>query len=188
MSSSEAASNVVSFPLALSVTNQSLHCSLHKVSNPCALAQKLKDSSKSSVHGLALMDARRLVSINQLICAANQAAHRASPTRDALFLSAVSSHMGHVMRDTAFLGENAQEEEEAMVLVFQIASGDDAEYLKLLEQNGLFDSIQPDMDDYFAKQRETSKAQFQQWYKLTDQEMVFSLESSVLTKVATKMV
>ena len=223
---------VVSFPLALSRTGQSLYCSLHKCSNPFALSKRLKggvekhnagatpppqnnsskaeqvvgeDNHELEVHRddstLALLNARRIVGISQLCAAANLACQRpTSPTWDAVFLAAASTHLGHVLRDYAFVpseeNDHAEkmkdddivmEEKEYMVIVFMISSSGLEWYQSLLEKHGLSDSIL-DLEDYLRRQRETSAQEFQSWYKLTAQELASSsLEACVLTKIATKM-
>ena len=181
--------NSVSFPLALSRSGQYLYCSLHKVKNPSQLSKRLKNDDN-----LALINANRLVGISQLCCAANMACNRNRPTWDTVFLSAASSHLGHVLRDYAFLGEedsrqdDEKAEEEAMVVVFMVSSDSQASYEKWLENYGLGEPM-PNMEDYLLTQQENSKADFQTWYKLTDQELSSSsLEACLLTKIATKMV
>lgn len=239
--------HIVSFPLALSRTGQSLYCSLHKCTNPYALSKRFQTGMAKSQQGqggdggattstttvtgvnsdigrshtgadgtipsdtttpptatptLALLNARRIVGISQLCCAANLACQRpTSPTWDTVFLVAASTHLGHVLRDYAFVrdddndddaamvinGSNANGEEEYMVIVFIISNRGLEYYQSLLEQNGLSDTMM-DLEEYLQKQRETLAHEFQSWYKLTTQELASStLEACVLTKIATKM-
>ncbi|KAI2490485.1 hypothetical protein MHU86_24082 [Fragilaria crotonensis] len=226
---------VVSFPLALSRTDQSLYCSLHKCSNPYALSKRFqtgrgdattssttatgvnsndgsskdgadgtlsKDDSSTATPTLALLNARRIVGISQLCCAANLACQRpTSPTWDTVFLVAASTHLGHVLRDYAFVrnddndddaamvinDSNANDEEEYIVIVFTISNCGLEYYQSLLEQHGLSDTMM-DLEELLQKQRETLAHEFQSWYKLTTQELASStLEACVLTKIATKM-
>ena len=199
--------HIVSFPLALSRSGQSLHCSLHKCANPFALSKRLQTGSDTtpttidSTQQLALLNARRIVGLSQLCCAANLACHRPNtPTWDTVFLAAASTHLGHVLRDYAFVRTNdddgnndndddgiATQGNESMVIVFMISSHGVELYQSLLEQHGLSDSML-DLEDYLQRQRETLAQEFQSWYKLTALELASSsLEACVLTKITTKM-
>ena len=151
---------------------------------------------------LALLNARRIVGMSQLCSAANLACQRpTSPTWDTVFLVAASTHLGHVLRDYAFVRNNndddndddddatmVDEEKEYMVIVFMISNLGLELYQSLLEEHGLSGDTTMDLEDYLQRQRETSAHEFQSWYKLTTQELASSsLEACVLTKIATKM-
>lgn len=207
---------ITSFPLVLSHSGQFIHCSLHRVKNPSNLSMRLKrdchsdgQSSASSsnitiplpnITHLALIDARRVVSFSQLCYAANLACNRKhTATWDTVFLSAASTHLGHVLKDYAFWTENEEDpdpdtaveddnnESFFMVIVFTVSSDSSASYEKCLARYNL--SIDPcDLEDYLRTQREGAIHEFQSWYKLTTQELAVStLEDCVLTKIATKM-
>jgi hypothetical protein len=201
---------ITSFPLALSRSGQYLHCSLHRVQNPSQLSMRLKrdcdsdtatsnhNSPTSSMH-LALIDARRVVSFSQLCYAANLACNRnRTATWDTVFLSAASTHLGHVLKDYAFWRETETDEdlhrdcakdndEFFVVIVFTVSNETPESYEKCLEQYNLtIDAC--DLQDYLRTQREGANHDFPSWYKLTTQELASStLEDCVLTKISTKM-
>jgi hypothetical protein len=193
--------DVASFRLALSSKPSIyLYCSLHKLPNSSLpeLGAKLKEGNN-----LALVDAKRLVSLNQLHNAANQSVHRRNPTWDTVFLLSGSSHLGHVLKDYAFIQEGTSAKDAsvpatddtstAMVVIFLVSPDDTSQsYHAWLSHYNLTDSIQPDICGYFNDDRLAQKEvrkELKSWYKLTDQEVeCMSLESCVLSKVATKMV
>jgi hypothetical protein len=135
------------------------------------------------------MDASRIVSPRQLVCAANRASCLPQPTVwDVVYLAAASTNVGSVLRDYAYLGDDDSTEEETTVLVLHISSEKMQAYQALLKEWNLFDSVQHNMMEYFEKQQDSNRDKFQSLYKLTKQELqVSSLESCILTKIATKM-
>jgi hypothetical protein len=192
--------DVASFRLVLKASRY-LHCSLHKLpsSNLSELAAKLKEDNQ-----VAIVNAKRLVSLNQLLNAANQSVHRRNPTWDTVFGLAGSSHLGHVLKDYAFIQESTNAKDLAavpaateadgssMVVIFQINADHASEtYRAHLSHYNLTDSVLPDICGYFNEERLTRKdvrQELKSWYKLTDQEIEgMSFESCVLTKIATKM-
>lgn len=186
--------DIVSFRIALKGTLY-LYCSLHKVEKPSQLAVTLKEDNY-----LALINARRLINLNQVYNAANQSALRRNPTWDTVFNVAASSHLGHVLKDYAFLSHDSSNgttaavegEQPAMVVVFQLVPDNAADtYRGWLKHYGLVDSMMPDICEYFDDRLANKAVQkeLKLWYKLTDQEIeIFSLESCILTKIATKMI
>lgn len=113
-------------------------------------------------------------------------------TWDTVFLSAASTHLGHVLNDYAFWRENEEDagddhDESFMVIVFSVSTDTPASYETCLEQYHLTTDAQ-DLEDFLRDQREVAKQEFQSWYKLTTQDLASStLEDCVLNKIATKM-
>mmetsp|Transcript_9941 Transcript_9941/g.14633 ORF Transcript_9941/g.14633 Transcript_9941/m.14633 type:complete len:178 (-) Transcript_9941:116-649(-) len=172
--------HVVTIPLATS--SSYLHASLHKVEKPSIIARTLKDDGR-----LALMNAKRIFSVNQLICAANMVPF--CKTWNVVYLAAPSSHMPHVLREYAYLNDEDDGEsdviEEAMVIIFHISDSPDS-MGHILKERDLLKSIQPDLVEYLKQQGKECRSEFRSWYKLTDSE-AGSMENSILTKIATKM-
>ena len=137
---------------------------------------------------LAIIDAARIVSLSQLVVAANTAVarnkHSNSLAWDTVMAAAASTHAGHVMRDYAF-GEDSEPQEHATVLALAVG-GTLNDYKKDLARVGLEDP-QP-IGLYFAKQRTPEQiADFYRWYKITHEEVaISSLEQAVLTRISTK--
>lgn len=181
MTDSSSSTHIFSAPLALSSCNQIIYCSLHKVQSPRAFAQKLKEDGK-----LALINATRIISPSQLVAAANQTCHRQRPTWDTVFQAAGSSHLGHVMRDYAFMGDdNDDVPTEATVLIFMVGSKEN-DFTSLLDEYNVKDPLP--LDVFFEEQQKTCAQQFRSWYKLTQAETeIASLEMSILTRIATKL-
>ena len=184
-STASSAMDIFTHPLALSPSgDQYLCCSLHKVENPKELALQLKEDGT-----IAMVDAARIVSPLQLVCAANQACHRQHPTWDTVFQAAGSAHLGHVLRDYAFLGEedsSAAPVASAHVVLFLVGSSKD-DFVKQLERYKMTESTMA-MEAYFKEQQCNSAEQFRIWYKLTKEDIeTSSLEQAILTRIATKL-
>jgi hypothetical protein len=197
--------HVVSFPLALSRSGQCLYSSLHFIKRPSCLSRRLRDSGAP----LALINAKYVVSIAQLCCAANLACHRQKENEnivwDVVFLSSTSTRFHHALRDYSFLelegnsqstkqesnprvGNDEEEENEVPVIILMISSSNVSIYMEHLSQFGLGDT-QADLEEFLNSQRVASADKFKSWYKITEQELeCFSLEDCVLTKVFTKMI
>jgi Kinase binding protein CGI-121 len=185
--SNTSANGIFTFPLALSPSEKlSLYCSFHdNIRNPNELFKQMYNAAETS---LALLDATKIVSINQLLTAANLAATRKieiPSAWDLVHLVAPSNHAGHILRDFSF-SEPAIV--EANVLVVWIArSGNEEEYCDLLETYRIPTSTKA-IDSFLAKQAETNQEKFINLYKLTNKEVAFSsLEAAVITRIATKM-
>jgi Kinase binding protein CGI-121 len=192
---------VFSFPLALSRSGQFLYCSLHFITRPSCLSQKLRDSGAT----LALIDAKRIVGMSHLCCSANLACHRPKENEsiawDVVYLSSASNRFIHALRDYSFLDleENLKPQQESNlvadddeqkvvpVIILMVSSSGISNYTELLLKYGLTDSI-ADVEEFLKSQRDSSANEFKRWYKITDQELeCFSLEDCVMTKVFTKM-
>mmetsp|Transcript_2796 Transcript_2796/g.4186 ORF Transcript_2796/g.4186 Transcript_2796/m.4186 type:complete len:178 (+) Transcript_2796:105-638(+) len=159
-----------------------LHASLHSIKKPSLLARNLKNDGR-----LALIKAKRVFSINQLVCAANMAPF--CKTWNVVYLSAPSNHMPYVLREYAFLSDEDVVEgdlaEEEMVIIFHLSEKADA-MIQILKEMNLLDSIQPNLEEYLNQQGRDCNSEFRNWYKLTDEE-VGSIENGILTRIATKM-
>ena len=102
--SNTSANGIFTFPLALSPSEKlSLYCSFHdNIRNPNELFKQMYNAAETS---LALLDATKIVSINQLLTAANLAATRKieiPSAWDLVHFVAPSNHAGHILRDFSF--------------------------------------------------------------------------------------
>ena len=148
------------------------------------------------------MDASRIVSPLQLVCAANMAVRRQKrPAWDTVFLAAPSTHAGHVWRDYAFGGGGGgggeektansqpqqQQDQDATIVLLSVGTTPSQHYQLVQQQcSSSLGEPQP-MTEYFARS-DLPVASFRKWYKLSQDEINnSSLEQAVLTKIATKM-
>jgi len=182
-------SGIFRFPLALSPSEElSFYCSFHAgVSNPNDLFHLLQEATPKS---LAILDATKIVSLHQLLVAANLAVSRkleAPSAWDVVYCAAPSNHLGHILRDFSF-SEPSTEKADADVIVLWIAEpGQEQAYSELLEYYKIPKSRET-TESYLSQRAASIDNQFFQIYKLTQQEVLSSsLEASVLTRIATKM-
>ena len=178
---------IFSFPLALSPSEDlSLYCSVHNgVGNPNALYRQLQASEPT----LGLLNATKILSLNQLIAAANLAATRKVRIPSAwevVYNVAPSTHLGHVLRDFSF-SESTTESSADVIVVWISTTGEDRAYEDLLESLNI-PKVTQAINAYLSRQAVADKDQFVLIYKLTKQEVLTSsLEAAVLTRIATKM-
>ena len=184
--SNTSANGIFTFPLALSPTEKlSLYCSFHdNIHNPNELFKQVYDAAESTI---AMLDATKIVSINQLLAAANLAATRKNerPSAwDVVYLVAPSNHTGHILRDFSF----SEPVTAAKVIIVWIArSGNEKEYCDILATYRISTSSEA-IDTFLAKQEVTNQENFVNLYKLTNKEVAMSsLESAVITRIATKI-
>lgn len=176
--------NIESFNLALKPETH-LWLSLHEnVSRPQDLFASAREHDN-----LAIMDARRIISLSQLVAAANMAVIRDSKQTmawDTVLQAASSSHWGHVLRDNSF-GEDSPETHDATIVALAVG-GSRKDFESALKEVGLTNP-QP-VSPYFERQRTPEEiADFYKWYKITSDEVAMSsLEQAILTRVSTKYV
>lgn len=175
--------NIESFHLALK-PDTPLFLSLHQnVSRP----HDYFEASRAH-QNLAIMDASRIISVGQLVAAANMAVIRNSKQTlawDTVFQAASSSHVGHVLRDNSF-GEESPDEATIVVLA---VGGTIQEFQGALKEVG-FQNPSPGVSAYLNRPRSPQEtANFIKRYKLTSDEVsMSSLEDAVLTRISTKYV
>lgn len=175
-----------SFPLALSPSEDlSLYCSVHNgVENPNELYRQLQLSEST----LGLLNATKILSLNQLIAAANIAATRkvGIPSGwEVVYNVASSTHLGHVLRDFSF--SESTESSADVIVVWISTTGNDRAYKELLESFNI-PKVSQAISAFLSRQAVANKDHFLLIYKLTKQEVLTSsLEAAVITRIATKM-
>jgi hypothetical protein len=180
--------------------NVSLHRKLKK--NPHTISKMIASLTNDNHKRFAIMDATRIISVDHIAIAANNALMRISDTDnrgialDTVICAAGSTNVMSVMKEYAFdqHSDAAKEENNCTgynVLLLAFDCKADGEILSLIEQLGLgeHDSLE-DTHSFFARQRSNDQmSALMKAYKITKEEVEMrnsSLESAIINRLATK--
>jgi hypothetical protein len=178
-----------------------LNVSLHRnpKKNPHEISKMI--ASHDSHKRFAIMDATRIISINHVAIAANNALMRLSDTEqrgialDTVICAAGSTNVMSVMKDYAFdhqsdaAKKNSCDGYNVLLLAFDCKSdGEISNMIKVLGLGG-HDSLE-DTHSFFSRQRSNDQiSTLMKAYKITKEEVDMrhsSLERAIIHRVATK--